>query len=173
MSAFYRMISENDPRWATAYADERFDECELWDSVESLGDPSEWSELKLTASDGDLSDMLPCDVIGRICSARLVRVLDPFADAVWWLPVSVAKDGVQYNYSFMHFPNVPDVLDVARTTYLAGKVARPHLSLEKTRNMPLVCLRPLTPSVVVRSDVRDTIEQSECVGISFEELPCS
>src|SRR3954464_11705475 len=102
MSAFYSMAGDGKRKWAVARAGEGFDLLELWSLVEGLTERDQWQELHLSLADGELSDLPPTDVLGRVCSPRLVEVIDTFSPDVLWLPVALIRGKERFRYSFMY-----------------------------------------------------------------------
>src|SRR5215218_2017741 len=102
MSAFYSMAGDGKWKWAVARAGEGFDMPGLWSLVEGLTGRDQWQELHLSLDEGELSDFPPTDVLGRVCSPRLVEVIDTFSPDVSWLPVVLHRGEERLPYSFMH-----------------------------------------------------------------------
>ena len=172
MSRFSWMVGKNKS-WATAQATSDFDDYALWDLIEALNDKSQWKTIRLTLGEGNLADFPPCNVIGRLCSPAMVEILNPYASKVLWLPVVLSRNNESYDYFFMHFSDCTDVLDKDKSIFLDGDVVSPHISLQKANELPLICLRKLSPSVIVRDDVRDALEKNGITGIGFEDIPSS
>jgi hypothetical protein len=159
--------------WAIARADAEGQDLALWHLVETLSDANNWKPLTLRLTKGKLSDYPPSDILGRICSPKLVEVLAPFSTAVLWLPVELIDDKQTYAYSFMHLIQYPDVLDEDRTVFANNRVAIPCISFEKAQSHPLICLHPLSNSVIVRADVKDAIVAAACKGLAFQKVRTS
>ena len=172
-SAFYSMAGDGKVKWAAARAGEGFDDLGLWGLVEGLTERGQWQELHLYLGDGELSDLPPTDVLGRVCSPRLAGVIDTFSPEVLWLPVVLHRGEERFRYSFMHCRPRPDVVDPERSTIARGVVVNPHVSLARAAGLPVFCIRPLETAVKVRSDVKAAIQQARCLGIDFQPLACS
>lgn len=170
---FYSMISKSSKKWAAARAEKGFDRYALWDSIESIKSPDQWTEINFSLDEGKLTDLPPTDVIGRVCSPKLVEVLKQFNAEIMWLPVRLRRKNAEYVYYFMHFTSIPSVLDEDKTVYGGGTFMIPHISLSKAGQLPLFSLRPLGKSTFVRGDVKDAIEKAGCVGIEFEKEAAS
>jgi hypothetical protein len=172
MSSYYSMTVHNSRKLAVAQAKD-CDEVYLWELVKNLKRADDWPPLVFTLGGGQLGDLLSNNVLGRICSSRIIEVLRCFENDITWLPVSVCRESEEWRFYFMHFFSIVDVLDDKKTTYAAGRILRPHLSKAKIGNRSVFCLRPLGNSAVVRDDVKAAIEAANCTGIEFEKIPAS
>lgn len=172
-SAFYSMAGGGKRRWAVARAPEGFDLLGLWGLVEGLTGRDQWQELHLSLGEGELSDLPPTDVLGRVCSPRLRGVISTFSPDVLWLPVVLVRGEERFPYSFMHCRPRPDLVDPERSSYARGLVVNPHVSLARAAGVPVFCIRPLDTAVKVRSDVKAAIQKARCLGIAFQPLACS
>lgn len=170
---YYSMNGKNSKKWAVARTEKGFDRYGLWDLIETLNTPDQWKQLQFVLGNGELTDLPPTDVIGRVCSPKLADAIRPFDPGIMWLPVYLRRDDTEYTYYFMHFTSVPDVLDEDKTVYAGGAILTPHLSLAKVSQFPLFCLRPLGKSTFVREDVKKAIEKAGCTGIEFETVAAS
>lgn len=174
MSRYSWLIGDNRSGWATAVAPKDYDELELWDLIESLEDAGDWPSLCLSFSDGELSDYPPCNVLSRLCSQRLVELLRPIVgDDVIWLPVTITRNNESLSYFYMHLPTCPNVIDEEKSTYAGGRILTPHISLKKAEGFSVFGLRKLSPDVIIRANIREAIEQSDCNGMAFEDVPTS
>lgn len=169
-------MSGFNSRFATAFANEEVDCYSLWDQIDTVTDVSHWSGASFALGEGDLSDFPACDTIGRLCSEKLVEVCDSFRSDTLWLPVELVKGDKVLRYFLMHFacyPSAMDVLDMEKTSFLDGDFVDPHVSIAKSADRPFICLRRLSPSLIVRGDVREAIADSGCRGIGFERISSS
>ena len=174
MSEYCWLTGDNNSGWAIAAAPPSCDELELWDLIESLDVAECWPTLQLSFTEGTISDFPPCNVLTGLCSQRLVELLHPIVrDSVMWLPVVVARDGEEFKYHYMHLPERRDVLNEEKSIYAGGRLLTPHISLEKAEGHPVIGLDKPPASVIVRSDVREALQQSDCTGMAFENVQSS
>ncbi len=156
-----------------------FDEYAFWDDIEVRTSCDGWSKIETmlkplaSGSTAILRDWPPSDLIMRLCSEKLMQIISPFSDSLVWLPVVVDDDGSIHYYYIMHFSSFPDVLDSKKSTYVNGRLLRPHLAKNKTTGRHVFALAPLDVSPIVSAEVRSAIEQSGCSGLQFERVPCS
>jgi len=170
---FYGMTPANNKKSAVARASNGFNRYALWDLIETIESADQWGELRLILDDGVVTDLPPTELIGRVCSPKLVEVINQFRPNVLWLPVILQRGTTEYTYYFMHFVNVPDVMDHEKTVYAGGNVFTAHISLAKAAHLPVICFRPLGKITFVRGDVRDAIQKAGCMGIEFEMIASS
>lgn len=171
MLDIYSMAGKNEADLAVAHAEPEFDELALWDLVESLDAESLWKPLKLTATRGQLTDYPPCDVVGRICSPRLIDVINQFTSKIKWLPVEIIKDGVVNNYAFMHFPDIVPIADTERSKVVGSRILEAYILESAIIPISIMVLESLSNSVVITSEVKRAIEHAGCEGIDFQRLP--
>ncbi len=144
---------------------------DLWADLEGRRSADGWAPPP--ASAGDLVDWPPSDLLPRLCSARLRRVLSGLADGLVWLPVVVEAAAGPADLAILHFQDFADPVDPARSVYAGGRLLRAHLSAAKVAGRRVFALHPLSPSVVVDAAVREALTEARCTGIEFEHCPCS
>lgn len=173
MTKFYSMCSKNSKKSAVAHAARDLDDLSLWELIDGINSPEEWPDLRFELGDGQITDLPPTDILGRLCSPKLVSVVSSFDADIMWLPVKLHKAANELGYYFMHFRSVPDTLNKEKTVYVAGSVFTPHLSLTKASQFPLFILHPRDSLTFVRQDVKNAIESAGCVGVEFEKVAAS
>ena len=137
-----------------------------------------WEEWEFQLEQGDFADY-QSDIMGfRICSDSLRQILDAVAgpqDVIQWLPVWVTHEaGDRRRYWVLHFPEPPDLLDLARTERSGPSIVRAALDSRKAE-MHEVMPSPDGSSYcfVISSRVRATLEKARCTGMLFRVLPAS
>jgi hypothetical protein len=103
----------------------------------------------------------------------LRRVLDAFSDNVVWLPVKVESSHGQVPYFILHFKEFGDVIDPNKSTFVGGRLFKPHLAASKVGPRRIFGIQPLSPAAIVNEDVKQAITEARCTGIEFERCPCS
>jgi hypothetical protein len=117
-------------------------------------------------------DWAPSNLLPRLCSEKLRRVLEGFGRVVW-LPVNVETPKGQVQYFILHFKEFGDVIDPDKSLYAGGRLFKPHLAASKVGQRRIFAIQPLSPTAVVSEDVREAITEARCTGIEFERCPCS
>lgn len=161
------------PGVAVARADVSVNELDLWSLIESSSAEKDWVELRLNASKGKLTDYPPCDVIGRICSEKLANAISTFTTLVKWLPVAINYNGNTYNYYFMHFPHLIEIVHPDKSEFAAGRIIAPHVIKDVFMPVSIMPLQALSHSVIVSIGLKNTIEEAGCVGVEFKPVPSS
>jgi hypothetical protein len=136
----------------------------------------DWNEPILMLSDGIYPDYLSSDFGGRICSERMKKILDEGAtefDCLQWFNVKVMHDSEVRHYSFLHFPNPPDVLDQKKTIFAEGTdvVVRPVLCAEKIKFYAVFTYANSSLSLIVNEVVAKKIQAQSLTGIQLSEMP--
>ena len=168
MVEFYSMGGKNNKR-AVARTAVGFDSRGFRDLIKELTSVDQWEELNFTLDDkGYVADLASSNITSRLCSPKLFSILDSFSSNILWLPVTLTRGDEKYNYYFMHFPDVPDVLDKDKTTYAGDLFLQPHIVSAKVGNLDIFALRKEGSVIYVRSEVRKAIIESGCTGIKFE-----
>jgi hypothetical protein len=170
MSSYFLMTGVASGKWATLYAPDEYDEFELWDLIEVLRKEEEWIPLKVKTDGKALNDMPSCDILGRICSPKLMEVLKPFVeDQVLWLPVSIDTQDETVCYYFMHYLECPNALDDS----CKGQFQKPIIDSQKAKEYKIFSQTPTSVSMLVHENVKNAVKQSGCTGITFEALEVS
>jgi hypothetical protein len=172
---FWSMVGKgvSKKKLALGRAKEGFDDLKLWELIETLNSPEQWNVLQLSLDEGELVDIQPTDILGRVCSPKLAEIFQSFNAEMMCLPVHLKRADVEYIYYYLHFPTIPDVLDKRKSIYAGSRLFRPHFSLEKAAPLPAFIVRHLGCIVYVRDDVRKAIIKAKCVGVEFEKAEAS
>ena len=89
-------------------------------SLPDKGYVANWSPITFQVMDGINADFLNNEIRCRLCSQRfrdaIVELKGP-DDEIQWLPADVIYNGDTYEYFIMHFPNLPDTIDKAKSLY--------------------------------------------------------
>ena len=176
---YFQIRGQEMPNPGVVTVPDDFDDYAFWDDIEARTSCDGWSTIDAVvkpfrnASAAVLHDWPPSNLLMRLCSERLMRIISPFSDSLVWLPVVVRDGDSTQNYYIMHFSGFPEVVDTAKSDYVGGTLLRPHLSSSKTTGRNVFALSPLDVSAIVSAKVRSAIEQSSCTGVEFERIKCS
>ncbi len=170
---YFYLHFADDPRFAVAHAP---DDPALDKRLSAPGVVGDWNVLRFELEPGEIADYLPNSFAYRLCSEKLRVVLDrtraPF-DFVQWLPAVVSRDGTERQYSILHFPEVPAVVDIARTIMAGPVIVKAHLDRKLVDGHRLFGFPEETLRLVVAQDVKRQIEAAACSGIVFSKLPAT
>jgi hypothetical protein len=150
-----------------------FDELAFWTELKTRRSDASWVSPRTRAQDGDLLDWAPSNLLPRLCSEKLQRVIDGFSSTLVWLPVGVETSQGQVRYFILHFPEFRDVVDPDQSIFLGGRLYKPHLAARKVGPQSIFAIHPLSPAAIVNDEVRQAITEARCTGIEFEHVPCS
>ena len=171
---YYYLTGPSNYKYATAKVDPSINNIEIWDLIEGLKSRDEWSELRFTFGDGEISDIPPTNLLGKICSKRLKNILEPFTQDGLWLPVKIFRKSKEFEYYFLLFPKEQDVLDNSKSKFVRkNKLLKPHLSLDKVGARHVICLSKLSEAMIVSEKLRTLITSKAIVGTKFLKVDAS
>jgi hypothetical protein len=140
-------------------------------------DPRTWEMPLLELRDGVPADYQANDMGWRLCSIKLRQVLDEYLSPhdAFWLPVIVAWEGAEFDYSVLVPPDRSDLLDQNRSIFAdEGRfLVKPVLDSRRVGSDAVFTIGGRTQTLVVRRDLKDAVEHAECTGISFEKVAAS
>jgi hypothetical protein len=170
LAKYYRMFFLEDPKFGVAWTDSPTDIV-----LPYLGQVESWIPPVLQLRDGEYPDYLSSSLACRLCSERLMNILQGCAsenDNLQWLKVLVRRNGQEQVYHVLHFPSPPEVLNKQKTIFagedfvvkpvLCATAARDHqvFTYPKNEGLPLF----------VSQTVKNKIELAGCTGIEFSRL---
>jgi hypothetical protein len=170
---YFYLHFANDPQHAVALAP---DDPDLDKRLAGHGVVTDWSVLRFQLEPGEISDYLGNSFAYRLCSEKLMAILETARariDSVQWLPAVVTRDGVDHRYSILHFPEVPEVLDLSRTLMAGPVIVKAHLDRKLVDGHRLFGFPEETVRLVVADDVKRQIEAGSCSGIVFSSVPAT
>lgn len=168
MRRFYKVLFREDSAYGVAYA---IDNCAIIDLPYS-GRVKKWKPLLLELREGEPVDYLANSLGCRLCSNRLRQILEANAseeDELQWLPVIVKHKFDTHQYSILHFPNPPCVINESASILVDDFVVKPVLlrsaiTVHAVFSYPNAGELPLFISDIVK----DAIEAVGCSGIEFK-----
>jgi len=170
---YYSMSGPNDPGLAVVSTDQVL----TYDYLDSLVDLADWNPILLTTLPGKLVDFPPNNMVGwgTLCSERMKRALEEFAELFVWLKVFVSYAGDQIPYYVLHPVAYPDVLDEGMTirNKATGSVIKPVFSSEKIGSRHLFMPFKGGVNPVCSNNVKDVLEKEAINGIDFVKRPVS
>lgn len=171
-SQFYYIHGEDSPQLGVAYAPAGLDE----DLIPADAYVTSWSPVRLSLLRGTFTDILGCDLIWRLCSARMREAIDAIAtprDGIQWLKVLIEDEhGHEQPYFVLHVPRASDVLDPERTIFDEdGQIRRAVLDSTKARGSHVLRLPGDTFRRIVSLEVRRSLETARCLGLIFSPVP--
>ena len=144
------------------------------------GEIDDWEPRFYTLT-GELVDLQP-ELRGlKLCSDRLKEVLDEERadiDVVQWPPATVEHHGTSYGYWVLHFPEFPDVVDRARSTFQVMKEREfvNHAVLDSNKVVGrrlLASPERFLNAFVVAEEIRLRLVAEGFVGPDFEPVQMS
>lgn len=149
-------------------------DAELGPLLAEPGTVEDWQPLELDLEDQVSTDYLANDIGIRLCSPRLRAVLDSkrgAKDQLQWLAALVRDRQGAREYSILHFPDLPDVLDPQRTIKARGWfVVKPVIALNSTDGHTVFSFAGAKTRVIVSDTVRRAIIEAECSGVDFSPI---
>jgi hypothetical protein len=170
---YFHLRGQNARKAAVIAVPAEYDELAFWENLETRRSASGWVPPPASAQEGDLVDLAPSNLLPRLCSDKLRRVLDGFSDTLVWLPVNVETSQGRVPYFILHFAEFSDVLDPDRSTFVGGRLFKPHLSASRVGLRCIFAIQPLSPAAIVNEEVKQAITAASCTGMEYERCPCS
>lgn len=172
ISDFFYVFIPDDA--ALALADAPHDP-ELGKRVRAGGQITDWKVLNFELGPGLVSDYLANSFAFRLCSQRLREVIEQGkgpADSIQWLPAVVKEgNGQTLNYWVLHFPDVPNVINVSQTKMAGPVIIKAVLDARLVARYRVFSFPNQSHSLVVSQHVRDLIQQAKCTGVEFSRVP--
>jgi hypothetical protein len=174
---YFRMFTAGD--FGIAFSSPKIDSVEL---IPNTGVISSWSPLDLFVKPGEwegpLADYIHNDLGVRLCSKRLIELLEKIRsddDKVQWLPAYVTDlEGNQVEYYVLHFPEPPDVLNLAQGETIydkdSGVLIRPCISQDKAEAHRIFNIPGLYITTIVDESVKVVLELEGMTGIEFSPI---
>jgi hypothetical protein len=169
---FYIHYSEENDEFGVGYApkDMEFDFLDTPKTVHS------WKPITLFLKEGEFSDYLANDLGWRLCSEKLMHVIERCrgeSDAIVWLPLYVEDAyGNKKPYFVLHLPDKLDILDKEKTIFVTGEViVKGVLDSSKVEGRCVFSFPGDMLRLIVAQEVKEIIEQAGCTGIEFSKVP--
>lgn len=135
----------------------------------------DWKALRFQVGDGLITDYLANSFAFRLCSIRLRETLDSHrapADIVQWLPAIVTTHmGQELTYSILHFPEVPNVLNLGKSILAGPMIVKACLDRELVDGHRIFSFPQETLRLVIADDVKKAVETAGCGGMKFSKVP--
>jgi hypothetical protein len=159
---------------ALALAQAQYDS-DLAKRLHTGGKVSEWEGLGFVLDGGIVVDYLANTYAFRLCSQRLRDVIDSQrgdGDVLQWLPVvAIDRRGAELPYWVLHFPEVPDVINKAKSVFSGSVMIKACLDAEHVAGHRVFTLSHYGVYLVVADQVKDAIRQAGCSGLEFSKVP--
>lgn len=139
------------------------------------GSLSDWKPLRFRLGKGIVTDYLANSFAIRLCSERLRNVIDRNRgedDSLQWLPATVdSLDGKEAPYWVLHFPDVPNVLNVSRSVMAGPMIVKAFLDASLVNEHRVFSFPNESLRLIVAGIVRAAIEDNGCSGMKFSRVP--
>ena len=139
------------------------------------GRMADWEMIRVEFSDGLIVDYLANTYAFRLCSSRLRDIIEAGRgkdDVIQWLPTVVTRhDGVDLPYWILHFPEVPMVLNAARSVMAGPMIVKACLDARLVAGHQVLSFPNDSVRLVVASEVKGAIEGAGCSGMKFSKIP--
>ena len=172
MSEFFYLHFADEEGLAVASAP---DDPELDRRLASGGWIDDWSRLRFQLGKGIVVDYLANSFAYRLCSDVLRRTLDSRrspVDVVQWLPAIVSDPmGKELPYSILHFPEVPNVLNLTKSVLSGPMIVKAWLDGRLVDGHRIFSFPQDTLRLVIAGEVKAAIESSRCTGMKFSRVP--
>lgn len=170
MEQYYYMTGPRSKNFSTARIDPKVDQYNLYDLVDKLKSPNDWQPINFIFSSGIICDFPASDFLGKICSNRLKEILQPYSGDGAWLPVIMQKYDKSFVYFFLHYFEIPDVLDFDKSEFRANRLFIPHISIKKARGLHVFCLSKHSNALIVSEKIRKLMREMKIGGLNFEKI---
>ena len=173
------------------YDKQNFDYAESPDYVDSLwiyqGYPlkddeknKEWEEPTFTINYGDFPDYLGNDCSWCLCSEKLKKIMDNYAnnaDVIRWLPVKILNGETFKTYYALLIENYLEfdkIVNIEKSKKLKdGKVYLPHFIYSQIKDYDLFIKEDGGKSIFISQKLKDILEKENLTGLGFEDWKAS
>ena len=135
----------------------------------------DWSPIRFKLDKGIVVDYLANSFAYRLCSDHLRRTLDRErtpVDVVQWLSAVVSDPmGNELPYSILHFPEVPNVLNLTRSVLSGPMIVKACLDSHLVDGHRIFSFPQETLRLVIAAEVKAAVESSRCTGMKFSKVP--
>lgn len=89
-----------------------------------------------------------------------------------WLPTLVrSRDGHELPYWVLHFPEVPQVIDVSKSVMVGSMIVKAYLDANLVDQHRVFSFPNESLRLVIASEVKESIEMAGCSGMKFSMVP--
>ena len=174
MKKYYRVSFPQDSKYGIGIPEFKKDEDF---EIPNQGKILNWKPITLLLKEGPLSDYQGGNPVYRLCSKKLKSIIDQYKswlDDIQWLPMTVKeKNGKEYEYFILHFPECYDVIDKEKSIiYGEDQIIRPVFSLNKIDDHEVFNYDPFNfLGLVISENTKKGIEKAGCTNLSINKVP--
>ena len=145
--------------------------------IPNQGKVLNWKPITLSLKEGPPSDYQGSNPIYRLCSKKLKSIIDQYkssVDAIQWLPMIIKeKNGTEYEYFILHFPECSDVIDKGKSIiYGEEQIVKPVFSLTKINGHEVFNYDPFNfLGLVISERIKNEVEKAGCTNLSISKVP--